>query len=363
MADHPLPLILAVDDTEPNLDILVETLGDEYDVAVALDGESALDIAGETPPDLVLLDIMMPGMDGYEVCARLKRSLLTRNVPVIFLTALTDESDEARGLALGAVDYITKPFNPALVKARVRNHIELKRHRDHLEQLVQERTWELSMTQEAAMESLGALAECRDPETGGHIRRTRNYVRLLAAGLARTEKHRDTLTDTMIYSLHRSAPLHDIGKVGIPDSILLKPDKLDPEEFAVMKNHPLLGAKAIAAAEKNLGPNSFLRLAREIAETHHEKWDGTGYPNRLKGEEIPLSGRLMAVADVYDALISRRVYKAPMAHSAAVEIIRGLSGSSFDPEVVDVFLERHEEFRAIALENADFEEERATLRQ
>ena len=223
MPDRALPLILAVDDTEANLDILVETLGDDYEIAVALDGEAALDLAGDTPPDLILLDIMMPGMDGYQVCEALSKSILTRNVPVIFLTALTDERDEARGLALGAVDYITKPFSPALVKARVRNHIELKRHRDRLEELVQERTWELSMTQEAAMESLGTLAECRDPETGGHIQRTRNYVRMIAAALARSAKHADTLNDTEVFNLHRSAPLHDIGKVGIPDSILLKP--------------------------------------------------------------------------------------------------------------------------------------------
>ncbi|HQL94294.1 MAG TPA: response regulator [Candidatus Hydrogenedentes bacterium] len=363
MPERALPLILAVDDTEANLDILVETLGDEYDIAVALDGEAALDLAGDTPPDLILLDIMMPGMDGYQVCEALSRSLLTRNVPVIFLTALTDERDEARGLALGAVDYITKPFSPALVKARVRNHIELKRHRDRLEELVQERTWELSMTQEAAMESLGTLAECRDPETGGHIQRTRNYVRMIAAALARAPKHAGVLNDTEVFNLHRSAPLHDIGKVGIPDSILLKPGKLTPEEFAVMKTHTLLGAKAIAAAEKRLGANSFLRHAHEIALSHHEKWDGSGYPNGLAGEDIPLAGRIMAVADVYDALISHRVYKASMPHSRAVSIIQEGSGTAFDPEIVAVFLELAEEFRAVALENADYDEERETLKQ
>ncbi len=363
MPSDALPLILAVDDAEANLDILVETLGDEFDVAVAMDGETALDLAAETLPDVILLDIMMPGMDGYTVCERLKQSVITKGIPVIFITAMTEENNEARGLALGAADYITKPFIPALVKARVRNHIELKRYRDRLENLVYERTRELAHTQEATIESMGTLAECRDPETGGHIRRTRGYMRLLAEGLAEQPAHAAALDPATIDLLHKSAPLHDIGKVGIPDSILLKPGRLEPAEFEVMKTHPLLGQQAIAAAEKKLGANSFLRYAREISASHHEKWDGSGYPLGLKGAEIPLSGRLMAVADVYDALISRRVYKAPMTHSAAVEIIRNDAGRAFDPDVAGVFLERQEAFRAIALENADFDEERAALAQ
>ena len=361
MTGNTQPLILAVDDAEMNLDILVETLGDEYDVAVAMDGETALDMAAESLPDVILLDIMMPGMDGYEVCAELKKSGITRSIPVIFITALTEEGDEARGLALGAVDYITKPFSPELVKARVRNHIELKRYRDRLEELVSERTRELARTQEAAIESMGTLAECRDPETGGHIRRTCGYVRLLAEGLAETPRHAAELDYATIDLLCKSAPLHDIGKVGIPDAILRKPGKLTAEEFEVMKQHPMLGRQAIMVAEKRLGGNSFLRYAREIAGTHHEKWDGTGYPQGLKGTDIPLPGRLMAVADVYDALISHRVYKAPMPHSEAVAIIREESGRAFDPDVVAVFLELHERFRAVALENADYEEERAAL--
>jgi putative two-component system response regulator len=363
MPSDALPLILAVDDAEPNLDILVETLGDEYDVAVAMDGETALDMAAETLPDLILLDIMMPGMDGYEVCDRLKRSGTTRKIPVIFITAMAEESDEARGLKLGAVDYITKPFIPALVKARVRNHIELKRYRDRLEEMVYERTRDLVHTQEATIESMGTLAECRDPETGGHIRRTRNYVRLLAEALAEQPAYAEVLDPDTISLLYKSAPLHDIGKVGIPDAILLKPGKLTPEEFEVMKRHPMLGRQAIAAAEKKLGSNSFLRFAREIAASHHEKWDGTGYPLGLKGADIPLCGRLMAVADVYDALISRRVYKEPVTHSAAVGIIQADAGNAFDPDVVAVFLDRQESFRRVALENADFEEEQAALEQ
>ena len=361
MTGNTQPLVLAVDDAEMNLDILVETLGDEYDVAVAMDGETALDMAAESLPDIILLDIMMPGMDGYEVCAELKKSGITRSIPVIFITALTEEGDEARGLALGAVDYITKPFSPELVKARVRNHIELKRYRDRLEELVAERTRELARTQEAAIESMGTLAECRDPETGGHIRRTCGYVRLLAEALSETPRYAAELDYATIDLLGKSAPLHDIGKVGIPDAILCKPGKLTAEEFEVMKQHPQLGRQAIMVAEKRLGGNSFLRFAREIAGTHHEKWDGTGYPQGLKGTDIPLPGRLMAVADVYDALISHRVYKPPMPHSEAVAIIRGESGRAFDPDIVAVFLALHERFRAVALENADYDEERQTL--
>jgi len=306
---------------------------------------------------------MMPGMDGYEVCEKLKKSGITRGIPVIFITAMSEENDEARGLTLGAVDYITKPFFPSLVKARVRNHIELKRYRDSLEQLVYERTRELACTQEATIESMGVLAECRDPETGGHIRRTSGYVRVLAEMLAGHPAYATVLDPGTVELLCKSAPLHDIGKVGIPDAILLKPDRLTPEEFEVMKRHPMLGKQAIAAVEKKLGTNSFLRFAREIAASHHEKWDGSGYPLGLKGAEIPLCGRLMAVADVYDALISRRVYKEPMTHSAAVELIRAEAGHAFDPDVVAVFLDQQEKFRQIAMDNADFDDERAALQR
>ena len=353
--------VLVVDDTETNIDILVETLSDTYDVSVAMDGESALEAVSEDLPDLVLLDIMMPGMDGYEVCRRLKADDATRSIPVIFLTAMTEEQDEAKGLALGAVDYITKPFSPDLVKARVDNQLELKRHRDHLEELVRARTRELELTQEVTIESMAALAEYRDPETGGHIRRTKHYVRALAQYLSQNSKFAGLLDRDTIEMLYKSAPLHDIGKVGIEDRILLKQGRLSNDEFAEMKKHTRFGHDAIAVAEKKLGRNSFLRIAREIAYTHQEKWDGTGYPQGLSGEEIPLSGRLMAVADVYDALISRRVYKPPMPHSKAVAIIEEGRGVHFDPDVVDAFLAISDEFRQIAIDNADHDEEREAL--
>ena len=358
--------VIVVDDTETNIDILVETLGDTYDVSVAMDGESALEDIDESKPDLILLDIMMPGMDGYEVCETLKKDDSTKDIPVIFLTAMTEEQDEARGLALGAVDYITKPFSPDLVKSRVKNQLELKRHRDHLEELVQERTRELMITQDATIYALATLAEYRDPETGGHIKRTQYYVIALSEHLKNHPKFSSFLNDATISLLYKSAPLHDIGKVGVEDSILLKPGKLTDEEFDEMKRHTTYGSDTIARIEAEIGndiTSAFLRLGREIAHTHQEKWDGSGYPQGLAGDEIPISGRLMAIADVYDALISKRVYKPPFSHSKAVSIIEEGKGQHFDPDMVDAFLEIGEKFREIAIEYADHEEEKESLSQ
>ncbi len=362
MADLTARKVLVVDDTEANLDVLVELLGDEHDLAVAMDGASALEAVADDPPDLILLDIMMPGMDGYAVCERLKAAPSTRDIPIIFLTAMAEDQDEAHGLALGAVDYITKPFNPGLVKARIRNHLELKMHRDHLEELVRDRTRELQLTQDVMIESMGALAECRDPETGGHIRRTQSYVRLLAQQLQEHPRFRDSLDDATIDLLCKSAPLHDIGKIGVPDHILRKPGRLSDAEFEEMKKHAVYGYEAIRLSAARLGENSFLRLAQEIAYTHQEKWDGSGYPQHLKGDQIPVSGRLMAVADVYDALVSKRVYKAPIPHARAVAIIAEGRGSHFDPDVVDAFLEAQDACRQAALQFADYDEEREALR-
>ena len=289
MADLKNCSLLIVDDTEENIDILVETLGDLYDVSVAMDGESAIEALTDETVDLILLDIMMPGIDGYEVCRRLKESADYKNIPVIFLTALADAQDEERGLKLGAVDYITKPFNPALVKVRVKNQLELKLHRDHLEELVKARTAELELTQETTIESMGTLAEYRDPETGGHIKRTKEYVRVLAQKLADHPNYADYLTEEIIGLLYKSAPLHDIGKVGVPDHILLKSGRLTNEEFEQMKKHTIYGRDAIAKAEQRLGSDSFLHLALEIAESHQEKWDGTGYPNGWAGDRIPIA--------------------------------------------------------------------------
>jgi len=353
--------VMVVDDTESNIDVLVNTLEDSYDVRVAMDGKSALEDIMEEPPDLILLDIMMPGMDGYEVCQKLKSDRATRNIPVIFLTAMTEEKDEAKGLALGAVDYITKPFSPDLVKARVKNQLELKKHRDHLEELVQERTKELALTQEVTIYSLSSIAETRDSSTGGHILRTQRYVKLLAEQLKHHPSFQHFMNDRTIDLLFKSAPLHDIGKVGVPDKILMKPGKLTDEEFEEMKKHTTYGRDALRIAEQKLGSNSFMRYAREIAYTHQEKWDGSGYPEGLKGDQIPISGRLMAIADVYDALISKRVYKPPFTHQKAVSIIAEERGNHFDPEMVDAFVAIADDFRLIAIELADSEEEKAVL--
>ena len=353
--------ILVVDDTETNIDILVETLGDTYEVRVALDGETALEDVAEEKPDLILLDIMMPGLDGYQVCEKLKEDPDTRNIPVIFLTAMTEEQNEAKGLALGAVDYVTKPFSPDLVKARVSNQLELKQHRDHLEELVAERTRELALTQEVTIYSLANLAETRDPETGGHILRTQRYLKALAEKLAQVPGYKEALDERTIDLLFKSAPLHDIGKVGVADSILLKPGKLTAEEFEEMKKHTVYGRNALRVAEEKLGNNSFMRYARQIAYSHHEKWDGTGYPRGLSGDDIPISGRIMAIADVYDALISKRVYKPPFSHAKAIAIIEKDSGSHFDPVMVMHFMTIAEDFRQIAIELADSQEERDAL--
>jgi putative two-component system response regulator len=354
--------VLLVDDNTSNLQLLHETLdGLGYKLLIAKNGKSALAIAAKANPSLILLDIMMPEMDGYEVCRRLKSDEGTARIPVIFITALADEEDEAKGLGLGAVDYITKPIKPELVRARVRNHLELKRYQDNLERLVAERTRRLALTQAVTIEGLATLAEYRDPETGGHIKRTQNYVKALAVKLSEHPRFRAELQDDTIELLYMSAPLHDLGKVGVRDSVLLKAGRLTDEEFEEMKKHTIYGEEALRITEQKLGGDSFLHLAREIAYTHQEKWDGTGYPQGLKGDEIPISGRLMALADVYDALISKRVYKPPFPHEKAVEIIVEGKGRHFDPDIVDAFVELEATFRNIALTFADFDEERQIL--
>lgn len=354
--------VLIVDDVVTNVMVLIETLKSDYAVIAANSGEKALKLAfSAEPPDIILLDIMMPVMSGYEVCRRLKAVEVTKDIPIIFITAMTEIQDEEKGLELGAVDYISKPFNPELVKKRVHNQLELKAHRDNLEELLRIRTKEVNLIQEVTIESLATLAEYRDPETGGHIKRTRNYVRVLADNLVKKGIYTEFLNYETTHLLYLSAPLHDIGKVGIPDNILLKPGKLTVEEYEIMKNHAIYGYKAIEVAVKRLGKDSFLKVAAEIAYSHHEKWDGSGYPRGLKGQDIPISGRLMAISDVYDALISKRVYKPPYSHKVARQIIEEGRGSHFDPALVDLFLEVDEEFVTYALKYADHDEERATL--
>jgi putative two-component system response regulator len=352
--------VLIVDDTPENIHLLLECLGDEYAASVATTGEHALILAaGDPPPDIILLDVMMPGMDGYEVCRRLKSSARTGSIPVIFVTAMNAEHDERMGLDLGAVDYIHKPFNPGLVKARIRNHLELKHHRNHLEQIVRERTHELDLTQDAAIYGLGILAEYRDPETGKHIKRTQNYMRILALHLKHHPRFSDYLDDQTIRLLHKSAAIHDIGKVGVSDSILLKPETLTSAEFTQMKLHTVYGRDTIERIEDGMRDESasaFLHLAQEITYTHHERWDGTGY-HGLKGDAIPVSGRLMALADVYDALSSDRVYKPAYSPEYAFRIITQGDGRTepehFDPDVLQAFIDLRDEFQSISLAYRD----------
>ena len=349
--------ILVVDDTADNLDLMAGLLQDRYRVKVAINGEKALQIARSgSPPDLILLDIMMPGLSGYQVCEQLKQDPATKDIPIIFLTAMAATEDETRGLELGAVDFITKPVNPPIVLARVATQLQLKVAADvlrdqksWLEAEVQRRTHDLIAIQDVTIQMMAGLAETRDSETGNHIRRTQHYVKALAQQLRSHPRYGSQLDDRTIDLLFRSAPLHDIGKVGIPDRILLKPGRFTPEEFAIMQTHTTLGRDAIATAERQLGVEvDFLRVAKEIAYSHQEKWDGSGYPQGLAGEAIPLSARLMALADVYDALISRRIYKQAMSQEDAVAIIEEGRGRHFDPDVVEAFRAVAGEFRAIA---------------
>jgi putative two-component system response regulator len=325
--------VLVVDDTEANIDILVEVLGNDFQVSVAMDGKRALEMIDHAPPDLILLDIMMPGLNGYEVCRRLKSEQKYQDIPVIFLTALNEKEDEARGLRLGAVDFITKPFNRELVKARVHNHLVLKLHQDHLEKLVREKTIQvrtaLKKFTDASLDTIFRLskaAEYKDEDTSSHIKRVSNFAAAVGRKLG--------LPGDFVENLRYAAPMHDIGKIGIPDKILLKPGKLNPEEWKIMKQHTIFGGKILEGAD-----NGFLKMGEIIALSHHEKWDGSGYPKALKNDKIPLAGRIVAVVDVFDALTSKRPYKEAFSLKKSFDIIKEGRGNHFDPEIVDAFIE------------------------
>jgi putative two-component system response regulator len=360
--NEPQATILIVDDTPENLAVLSEVLQPAWRVRAANSGRRALQIAGgDTPPDLILLDVMMPEMDGFDVIAHLKADPKTAEIPVIFVTAMDATEDEERGLDHGAVDYITKPLRPAIVRARVRTHLELKRAKAHLrdenqylEAEVARRMRQNQIIQEVSIHALARLAETRDPETGNHLRRTQGYVRTLADALRDHPRFAAYLEPHTVELLVRSAPLHDIGKVGIPDHILLKPGKLTPDEWTIMQTHARLGRDAIEAAERDAEESvDFLALAKEIAHYHHEKWDGSGYPERLSGDGIPISARLMALADVFDALICRRVYKPPFPLDEAIRIILDGRGTHFDPDIVDAFERTAGTFAEIAARYSD----------
>ena len=354
--------LLIVDDTPENLSVLGELLRPSYRVRAANSGRRALQIARGTPaPDLILLDVMMPEMDGYAVLAEVQSSPETRNIPVIFVTAMDGTHDEEHGLAMGAVDYITKPIQPGIVLARIRTQLELKQAHDflrdqnsYLEAEVARRMSENLLIQEVSIHALARLAETRDPETGKHLRRTQEYVLTLARGLRNHPRFAHYLDERTIMVLGQSAPLHDIGKVGIPDHILLKPGKLTPEEWEIMKTHAELGSNAIAQAEADAArPVEFLKIAQLIAHSHHEWWDGSGYPDGLAGDDIPIAARLMALADVFDALTCKRVYKPAFSFEDAYRMIVEGKGTHFDPDVVEVFIRQFETFTSIATAYAE----------
>jgi putative two-component system response regulator len=343
------PRILVVDDEPFYLDLLANTLSGDYDVIVAKNGEQALRLAQTGHrPNLILLDVVMPQMDGHTACRRLKENPLTHEIPVIFLTAKNDVTDELKGFDLGAVDYITKPISIPILQTRVKIHLALSEQRIALEHLVAERTQQLERTKNAVVYSMGALAEARDEETGSHILRTREYVKTLGKTLARQERYRRLLSESTIDLIARAAQLHDIGKVGVADRVLRKRGPLNAEERREMNLHVIHGYEAIINAERHVGATTFTAAAKEIAYGHHEKWDGSGYPQGLASEAIPLSARMMALADVYDALVSRRYYKPALPHSEAMAIITQRRGTHFDPDLVDAFEACSDDFRDIS---------------
>lgn len=361
----PIPVqatIMVVDDTPDILIQISELLKDKYKLKLANSARTALrHINDNIKPDLILLDIMMPEMSGYDVIRELKNNIETKDIPVIFLTAMTSVEDEKRGLESGAVDYITKPISPAVMEARIKTHLENKAAADfirnkntYLEAEIKERTKAMEAIQDVTIFTMTSLAETRDLETGNHIQRTQQYIKALALELQPHPRFNDFLSQQNIELIFKSAPLHDIGKVGIPDHILLKPGRLTVDEFEIMKTHTTIGYNAIVKAEEHLGTQvDFLQFAKEIAYFHQEKWDGSGYPNGTCGEAIPISARLMALADVYDALISRRVYKEPMSHEKAKQIILEGKGTHFDPDIVEAFNAIDQTFYAIAARYSD----------
>ncbi|MBD3767700.1 MAG: response regulator [Gammaproteobacteria bacterium] len=325
--------------------LLNKLLAEHYQVRLVNSGQKALDFFTQQQADLVLLDVMMPEMDGYEVCRRLLERPSTRKLPILFITAKNSAEDEQDALSAGGNDFITKHINPKVLLARISTHLKVKAFQDflakeneRLEQMVEERLSGIFKLQDASLAVMISLAEFRDECTGFHIKRTQHYIRLLAVEVSESLPEYQ-LTSEQVEMIAKSAPLHDIGKITIPDHILLKPGKLTDEEFAIMKTHAQKGYDILRSASANMGDyGDFLTMAQQVALTHHEKWDGTGYPNGLAGREIPLAGRLMAIVDVYDALRSARPYKHALSHEQALVILQEGKGSHFDAQLVDAFV-------------------------
>jgi putative two-component system response regulator len=347
--------ILVVDDTVADLKLLTNMLKEQgYKVRPVPNGKLALNAAESDPPDLILLDIKMPEMDGYEVCQRLKENEKLRDIPVIFISALDETMDKVRAFNTGGVDYVTKPFQSEEVHARVKAHLrihylqmELEKHNRDLEELVHEQVKEIYDSQMSTILAFAKLAESRDGETGQHLERVRAFSRALTVKLAENPRFQATIDKNYINNIFHASPLHDIGKVGVADNILLKPEKLTEAEFDIMKSHTTIGAQTLEAVRNRYPNNKFVNMGIAIARSHHEKWDGTGYPDGLTGEDIPLCARIMALADAYDALTSERHYKEGYSHEKSRDIIVSGSGKHFDPMLVETFLEIEEEFREV----------------
>jgi putative two-component system response regulator len=354
--------ILVVDDNNLNRDLLTQRLvRDGHQVLQAANGLEALHTLRDVSIDLVLLDIMMPVMDGYQTLEEIKRDQHLRHIPVIIITAFDETEGAVRCIEQGAEDYVGKPFNAILLRARVRASLDKKRlhdlqqrhheaveqHNRSLEGRVQQQVQEISSAQLAAIFAMSKLAESKDPETGEHLERMREYCRVLSQELARLPRYHDVITQAFQDNIYAASPLHDIGKVGVPDNILLKPGPLNDEEWVIMKSHPLIGGETLRAVDRQYPGSEFIRTGIDIAECHHEKWNGSGYPRGLSGEQIPLAARILALGDVYDALTSKRCYKDKFSHDKSRSIIVEQAGTHFDPDVVEAFLNREDEFLQI----------------
>jgi len=348
--------IFLVDDDLTNLTIGDEVLSEYYNVFTLSSGALLLKMLERHIPDLILLDVEMPEMNGYETIKRLKKTIETSHIPVIFLTAKTDSESELKGLSLGAIDYITKPFSPPLLLKRIEVHLlvekqkqELINFNSNLLEMVEAKTKTVLDLQNAVLRTMAELVECREDITGGHIERTQSYLSILLSALLAHGLYKEETSTWDMNLLLQSTPLHDVGKVIIRDNILLKPGKLTEEEFEQIKRHTTFGEEVIERIKSNTVEQAFLDYAKIFAGSHHEKWDGSGYPRGLAGKDIPLLGRAMAIVDVYDALVSDRPYKKAFTHDEAVRIIVDSKGTHFDPELVDLFLEVSEKFKKIAL--------------
>jgi len=347
--------IMIVDDSRVSLMLLDEILRKQgYAVFPFLDGWSALQWAAKNPPDLILLDIIMPGIDGFEVFRRLQENQRLLDVPVIFISSQNGIKTKVQAFTMGCVDYIIRPYEVEEVKTRVKTHlrirqmqVELENQNNKLGKMVEEKVKEISDSWIATVLALAKLAESRDDDTGNHLERVRQLFRIIAEKMAFLPDYRSVIDQEFVENIYHASPLHDIGKVGIPDHILLKPGRLTPEEFDIMKQHTVIGAHTLKAVQDIYQGNVFIEMGIDIARSHHERWDGTGYPDMISGQEIPLPARIMAVADVYDALCTNRCYKTAIPHDKAIAVICGGRGTHFAPDVVDVLVELEKDLQEL----------------